>query len=349
MNNLIKRTAALALALMMALALCGCSGNGNNDAAATPAPEETAEPEETTQPAKTAAPTHKPDPAETPAPRTTPEPDPASLCRWTVKEFTSIKAEYSALMAEYLAGGDPELSALCARPMVGPVCYFDNFGRFEGGMIGAFSSYLWLSDEEDGEIDHYLCVHREASFPMEAYRAAMDKIIEYRKQYWSIDSVLTEGEEENLGWQPIMGFCGEDWFVLPDWEVVMNRQVHTIWRTDDGEHYYEFGAKNGELGELTDALIVSDKVGYLCCTGWDYEDGCGFRVFVTRDGGKTWESLGLEVPAEYSGFENSFAFAPVFDGENGVLAVRLNYDGDRTEIVLFKTTDGGATWSCAEK
>lgn len=287
-----------------------------------------------------------------PVPTNTPYPTPQLTekkeCKWKVEEINSIKDVYITLMVEYIAGSEPDLSPL-KNPLNEPECWFDNPGKFENGWIGAFSSYLYLANETDDEWDHYLCLHHTASFPLEAYRAAVDKIIEYRKQYWSIDSVRTGDEEENLGFAPIACFCGDDWFVLPDWEAEMNRQVHTIWRTDDGEHYYEFWAKNGELGVLTDALIVSDKVGYLCYTGWDYEDGSGFRVFVTRDGGENWRTLELEVPAEYLRYRSSFAFAPVFDGDRGMLAVRLCMGEGLFEVVLFETNDGGATWSCCNK
>ena len=287
-------------------------------------------------------------PTPTNAPSPTPEPNQMTGNNWKVEEIGSIKAEYIALMKEYLAGGKPDLAPL-KNPLNKPEHWFDNPGRFEGGWLGAFSSYLYLSNEADDEWDHYLCLHHVSSIPLETYRAAVDRIIEYRKQYWNMDSVRTDGEEENFGIAPIECFCGENWFVLPDWEVEMNRQVHTIWRTDDGEHYYEFGDKNGELGVLTDALIVSDKVGYLCCTGWDYEDGRGFRVFVTRDGGESWKALELDVPAEYSTYGSSFAFAPVFDSDRGVLAVRLCMGEGLIEVVLFETNDGGATWSCCHK
>ena len=292
------------------------------------------------EPAMTSAPTNAPSP--------TPEPTQKTGSNWKVEEFNSIKSEYIVLMEEYLAGGKPDFAPL-KNPLNKPEYWFDNSGKFEGGWLGTFSSYLYLSNEADDEWDHYLCLHHVSSLPLETYRAAVDKIIEYRKQFWSMDSVRTDGEEENFGFAPIACFCGDDWFVLPDWEVEMNRQVHSIWRTDDGEHYYEFGAKNGELGVLTDALIVSDKIAYLCCTSWDYEDGRGFRVFFTCDGGESWKALELEVPEEYSGYGSSFAFAPVFDGDKGVFAVRLCMDEGLFEVILFETDDGGATWSCCHK
>ena len=347
MNNiLVKRTITAIIVVMMLFALCACSRHGISEAVPSSSPEASPVPATKAPAAETAAPTAAPAPTATPVPTAAPAEDKTG--GWEVIAADSIKAEYTALMEEFLAGGAPDLSPL-KNPTNKPEYWFDDPGRFEGGWLGAFSSYLYLSNDDGGERDHYLCLHRAASFPLETYKAAVEKIIEYRKQYWGVDSVITEGTEESFGFAPIAGFCGEDWFVLPDWEVVSNRQAHTIWRTDDGEHYYEFGAKNGELGELTDALIVSDKVGYLCCTGWDYEDGCGFRVFVTRDGGESWDALGLEVPEELAGYVSSFAFAPVFDGERGALAVRLAFmddgsDDARFEIVLFETDDGGITW-----
>ena len=205
-------------------------------------------------------------PENTNAPSPTPEPNQMTGNNWKVEEIGSIKAEYIALMKEYLAGGKPDLAPL-KNPLNKPEYWFDNAGKFEGGWLGTFSSYLYLSNEADDEWDHYLCLHHVSSIPLETYRAAVDRIIEYRKQYWNMDSVRTDSEEENFGIAPIECFCGENWFVLPDWEVEMNRQGHTIWRTDDGEHYYEFGEKNGELGIyekiVLDALLSEIKRLYL--------------------------------------------------------------------------------------
>lgn len=332
----------LAAGMLLPLLCCSRSGSGNADDA-HPENDQTA-----------AAPALSPEPraedtpvlTEAPAPALTEAPDPqeTEACGWGVREFKSIKGEYTAMIGDFLSGGKLDANLLSRLPSADPACWIDNPGRFEGGSIGAFSSYLLLSNEEEGAWDHYLCVDCVSELPLETYKAAMEKIIEYRKEYWGMDSIRTQFETENFGSSPMPCYCGEDWFILPDWEVIMNRQAITIWRTDDGETYYEFGAKNGEPGVLTDAAILSDKVGYLCQNSPLFEDGRGFRVFATDDGGKSWKALELEVPEEYSGYGSSFAYAPVFIGEKGALAICLYYDGFRRETILFETSDGGSTW-----
>ena len=342
-KKLLKTALMLLLAAGMLLSLVCCSKSKTGNADHTPSVTDHL----------TAAPILSPDPLAGNTPVLTEEPAPASTeasdrqeteaCSWDAKEYKSIKGEYAAMIEDYLSSGEIDDALLSSLPSANPACWFDNPGRFEGGSIGAFSSYLQLSNEEDA-MDHYLCVDCVSELPLETYKEAIEKIIEYRKQYWGMDSIRTQFETENFGSSPMQGYCGEDWFILPDWEVCMNRQVITIWRTDDGENYYEFGAKNGERGELTDAVILSDKVGYLCLTGWDFEEGRGFRVFATDDGGESWKALELEVPQEYSGYGCSFAYAPVFKGERGALAVCLYYDDYRRETLLFETSDGGSTW-----
>ena len=66
-------------------------------------------------------------------------------------------------------------------------------------------------------------------------------------------------------------------------------------------------------------------------------------LFVTQDGGRTWQHQDLALPA---GFENAMTSvdAPIFANTlEGVLPVQL-FMGDLVATVFYRTSDGGLTW-----
>ncbi len=66
-------------------------------------------------------------------------------------------------------------------------------------------------------------------------------------------------------------------------------------------------------------------------------------LYVTRDGGRTWREQSLELPEGWEGAEG-VPSAPIFFGPmEGALPVRVA--GERNGIVLYRTRDGGQTWS----
>jgi photosystem II stability/assembly factor-like uncharacterized protein len=79
-------------------------------------------------------------------------------------------------------------------------------------------------------------------------------------------------------------------------------------------------------------------------TGWLAGGAPGTRLWVTRDGGQTWQLQHLAVPTGYADDEGEFPGAPRFFGPtDGVVARR--FDNNVTAItVIYRTNDAGATW-----
>lgn len=199
----------------------------------------------------------------------------------------------------------------------------------------------------------YDCAEPFADFPLEAGREAKAKLAEYAAAY--LNSHLTdEGTADTI---PKEGFAGEDWFVLKTIDPSPKRYVHTIWRTDDGKNYYEFGNNNeGFLGDVIGACIVSDTTGFICQAEIK-DEYCTFRVYGTFDGGAAWEDMGISVPDESDGMrlDSAAAFFPTFIGDRGLIFVSASYadhtdDSGRSLIstYCFITSDGGRTWERGE-
>jgi photosystem II stability/assembly factor-like uncharacterized protein len=81
-------------------------------------------------------------------------------------------------------------------------------------------------------------------------------------------------------------------------------------------------------------------------TGWVAGGPGRDRLFHTRDGGQTWEEQFLPL-AEAFDFESMLLSLPQFENEaTGWLPVTLvSEDGSASRFVLFRTDNGGETWS----
>ena len=284
---------------------------------------------------------------DTPAPtEPTTTPDAAE---WTVTEIHSHRSELEASAKAVLEGkGDTE-TVYPFVPMTGDNAG-ESFLRVSAEGEGALMAYDVCLYEEKLDSDYnlewqYECAEPFAQFPAELSGMINAKLAEYAKQFLGVELLQNEGE--NL--MPALGFVGTDWIVVVNGETTGNRQVHTIWRTDDGANYYEFGHNNSFSGQVTGACIVSKTTGFLCQVDTGNDDVVEFKVFGTFDGGETWQDMGLALPEEYAGYGISAAFAPYFEGDNGVLFVSMWYrdrgEYGETLVRSFTTSNGGRTWT----
>lgn len=93
------------------------------------------------------------------------------------------------------------------------------------------------------------------------------------------------------------------------------------------------GIKNGMT--FTDA-----NTGWV--TGTRPVDGEVY-LFVTHDGGISWEQQNIPLPAGYESYQY-MPQAPVFFGSDGFLPLVV-YMSSNTEFTFYTTHDGGTTWS----
>ncbi|MBR6007271.1 MAG: hypothetical protein IK064_06535, partial [Clostridia bacterium] len=302
--------------LALLLLICACTAGEKSADSAKPT-----EPPAPTQPA---APTEPPEPTEPPAPPEPTEP-PADLPDWMVMVDESDYAKHRAAAEAILAGNEPEPFAYSGPMADCDGVFFDLETDYTGSYLTAYSTrvsveYSHLVPGEDGDLHargYRYTGDPVARYPFGLARRAQSRIAEYMLNYGHLSWYQ---EEESL--YPMPGFCGEDWIIVMT-QTDVRTQVHTIWRTDDGENWYEFGSANGVMAPtnptVLGAEIVSDKVGFICLYSYIYDESRYTHAFATYDGGETWSDLCLTLPDEYSDYTITELFCPAFEGDHGVI------------------------------
>ena len=193
----------------------------------------------------------------------------------------------------------------------------------------------------------------------------LDPIAEYPREVGeaALKRLYLELPAEN-GWDgwslgtTAEGFAGEDWFMLKTVDDTMQDiQFACIYRKDGGE-WHEFGTNKLPLNQpVFSAYVINDKVGFVGYSGknLDEPDGTYRKVYFYRtdDGGKTWQDMGLELPAEYGWPYPGSVLSPVFEGDHGAMTVdatRIDLSeytpSEELELKLwYETFDGGRTWT----
>jgi photosystem II stability/assembly factor-like uncharacterized protein len=112
--------------------------------------------------------------------------------------------------------------------------------------------------------------------------------------------------------------------------------------TDGGRHWKQV-AQLKDLPPGCSPTFISQTPGYLSCNSYTSTP----TINVTRDGGKTWDSVRLPVSA---GTSFSIQGSVFFDQNRSVLWFSAQiYEGNtmRSSSYLLATTDGGRTWQPA--
>ena len=314
-NKSAKRLLALLLVLCLCVSLAACSGTGTVSAPTDP-PESTQPPGE--------------------SPETTDGTGEYSYI------YNSRFADCTGFARAALAGETPDGSLVLETDA--SRVYFD----YLDGRFAAFSKVRITKEAFDSDFPSaYECMEPIARFPKELGDMALERIS-------ALYAEKTGDPAEKT--VPLEGWFGDDYAVLvyTPGGTDSSPQVNCIFRTDDGENWYEFGNYPSIDFPLNGACIVSDRVGFVCVGSWrgyvtmDESNVRRLFVFMTEDGGETWRDLGLELPESFASCEN-YAFSPLFEGDHGVIPVS-SLDRDTTSparyrFSWFETDDGGRTWT----
>ena len=130
-------------------------------------------------------------------------------------------------------------------------------------------------------------------------------------------------------------------FVTPDtgWATGSNGTI--IHTTDGGESW---NLQNAEVDDVIDLFFIDNKLGWMAGAKFTGEIIWGVPVlepalFVTRDGGKKWETQ-LKMD-EFAGGPYPYSICFI-DSLTGWISCDFNHSSYHS--LIMKTTDGGQTW-----
>lgn len=219
------------------------------------------------------------------------------------------------------------------------------FFGFEGNALIAYAKAEIIEEPENV---HYMLSNPIASFPYDLGTRARKSVSDYIRR--NLNPAFTD--DDNL---QLFGFMGENYIVFTG-EPFHGYQASAIFFTEDGTEWTEIRSFEGYPMQLTGGAMLSENVGYLCYMDRSLMQSAVYTprtltVYMTVNGGETWEDIGLVIPEEYEGMiaPPSAALSPRFDGEHGVIPVTHSmFNSDTGEFeshtAWFETNDGGKTW-----
>jgi photosystem II stability/assembly factor-like uncharacterized protein len=115
-----------------------------------------------------------------------------------------------------------------------------------------------------------------------------------------------------------------------------NADAGTLYATSDG----------GQNWRQLPAPPCGDPVRFVDAQfGWQAGGASGHELYVTENGGATWQAVAIEIPSGLPIQQISFA-DPVFSSpQQGILPVRLVLQDKGSVLLAYVTADGGNTWT----
>ena len=192
-----------------------------------------------------------------------------------------------------------------------------------------------------------------ASYPKELYTEVSERYVQRAAEAFNTDVSSFIGSNPNYG--SFNAYITENAFMIAG-ECLQYRQAKVVYFNDNGV-WREFGDSLTEYPYPVTGFCVKDSsTAFICCQNVleisedDPRNTDGAQFFASFDGGISWERIEIAMPDPYTVgvYSIPYAFSPVFDGERGLMPVRIVVD-ERAHILLFETTDGGHTWSFSKE
>ncbi len=167
---------------------------------------------------------------------------------------------------------------------------------------------------------------------------------------WRQTAVAVKGMSQVM--RVSLSFVDKDrGWMLVEPEHAMNSSYGVLFATRDGGTHWNEVSRGGSVGDQRAAgrtlpfggkiEFVDQKTGWV--VGYDTSTG-GAGMEVTRDGGKTWDVVGLAKPAGMKRWYTVVQGVPVFEGGWWIVKADLrNSDADWRWVVRYRTKDG-RTW-----
>ena len=263
------------------------------------------------------------------------------------EEFNSVDTGRTQLMAlaTSILKGDP---VCLSEPIRADGCGLGGKGESLFCMQDSLCVFSRYNSRYDLELQSHIFTPEtvDAWLPGSVWSRAWHSLAEHSREHLLAEMSLNL-DADSTAW----GFSGDDWFVFfTDEALPFHKAIHTIWRTENGTDYYEYGDNNAYPYAVTGAYILSGTTGFLCQDDLMTDDRAGnFKLFGTFDGGRTWQDMGLALPEEWAGYHYATAFFPFFLEERGIVFVSASYaQGEGEDFAwktfYFQTDDGGFSW-----
>jgi len=142
-------------------------------------------------------------------------------------------------------------------------------------------------------------------------------------------------------------------FVLYGEASGMQKQAVALYQTTDGGATWTLKYDNNPTipNPGTTLPFSGHKNGMAfsnTTTGWvggDYPTNGYLYLFKTTNSGTTWTQVSLPIPTGYESAYLSTTAPKFFDTNNGILPVWMTLGAGMRDLFLYKTTNGGSTWT----
>jgi hypothetical protein len=115
------------------------------------------------------------------------------------------------------------------------------------------------------------------------------------------------------------------------------RSIQVMRSTDDGATWVD--VTPGKVTAVFGYFVLNDAQAYIATPSTSGD----IVVFVTRDGGVSWSPSSIHVDNAAGGWNS--VFLAMADENRGLLSVETMHGASTAEVVLFRTNDGGSSWT----
>jgi len=160
---------------------------------------------------------------------------------------------------------------------------------------------------------------------------------------WQVQDLEVESSFGNPGHIIDLRFLdGQHGWMALDFTAAMNSSSGELLRSADGGRTWQ----PSQLPNAGPVYFNSPSIGW---TIGNFNNGARRRLYRTLDGGNTWQPYSaISEPVDDSSQYNDYLLPVFFNQREGILPILLSdQDYGLTGLALYRTMDGGYTWSHA--
>lgn len=129
---------------------------------------------------------------------------------------------------------------------------------------------------------------------------------------------------------------GLQWAFVCSGPSLGHMNTNVLLSTDQGESWtLASGCQNTPHDVVTGAGFQNDRIGFLCCR---YTSDHGPVIYLTEDGGSSWERLEIPCPLSYQEFKKT-AYSPVITEQGVSFPIDLRDEKDEITSVTCSSKD----------